>query len=293
MPPDLQAKTGQLLDQFIELVSAIATSKQVRRAVIRSLLGCNVAVILDDAHVSVAAEKSSGLPSTTNLDERGKRFTLQSLYEAAKWDLGYGDPFVFQIPLALLDKHPDERAFQLQAIAEAHVASEVNRVTRELNMVQVNPVFGPVSYAIDPRLTFVLMPFDEDLTQIYNTIVKPMVESDEFGLVCKRADDIKSNKAIIQDIWKAICEARLIIADMTRLNPNVMYELGIAHTVGKDTILIYQKEQQEMRFPFDLSYIRRIEYVNDATGGKRLETELKETIRSLLGTVIDTSLQAT
>lgn len=38
----------------------------------------------------------------------------------------------------------------------------------------------------------------------------------------------------------------------------------------------------EDKFPFDLSYIRRIEYDNTATGGKKLENDLKETIRSIL-----------
>ena len=41
-------------------------------------------------------------------------------------------------------------------------------------------------------------------------------------LVCRRADDYKTSGAIIQDIWKAICKARIIIANLTNLNPNVM-----------------------------------------------------------------------
>jgi len=124
------------------------------------------------------------------------------------------------------------------------------------------------------------MPFDEDLTRIYQSIIKPTVES--MGLVCRRADDYKTSRAIIQDIWKAICEARIIIADLTNLNPNVMYELGIAHTVGKETILIYQRKEKEIKFPFDLIHIRRIEYEDTALGGKKLENDLKETIKTIL-----------
>jgi predicted nucleotide-binding protein len=85
----------------------------------------------------------------------------------------------------------------------------------------------------------------------------------------------------MQDIFKAICEARIIIADMTRLNPNVMYELGMAHTLGKETILIYQKKRV-IKFPFDLAHIRRVEYENSATGGKKLENELREVLRNIL-----------
>ncbi len=154
-----------------------------------------------------------------------------------------------------------------------------------MNLIQISPIFGPASYVIDPRLVFVLMPFQDDLTAIYNTLVKPTVEDPKLGLVCRRADDIKSNRGIIQDIWKSICEARLVIADLSRLNPNVMYELGIAHTVGKETILIYQKGE-DLKFPFDLSHIRRIEYTNDALGGKRLVDELRATLESVLSPVV-------
>jgi hypothetical protein len=52
-----------------------------------------------------------------------------------------------------------------------------------------------------------------------------------------------------------------------------MYELGMAHTVGKETVLIYQKDRQIV-FPFDLMHIRRIEYVDNALGRKRLKCDL-------------------
>lgn len=129
------------------------------------------------------------------------------------------------------------------------------------------------------------MPFTESLTDIYQSFVKPTVELPDFGLVCRRADDIKSNRAIIQDIWKSICEARLIIADLTGLNANVMYELGIAHTLGKETVLIYQRGH-DIRFPFDLAHIRRIEYDNTAIGGRTLEQELRATLSGILSPTI-------
>jgi predicted nucleotide-binding protein len=60
-----------------------------------------------------------------------------------------------------------------------------------------------------------------------------------------------------------------------------MYELGMAHTLGKETVLIYQKGEAP-KFPFDLAHIRRIEYKNDAIGGKKLEDQLRETITNIL-----------
>jgi hypothetical protein len=146
-------------------------------------------------------------------------------------------------------------------------------------MSYINPIFGAAPDSINRRLAFVLMPFKDDLTRIYVSIVKPVVK--ENGLDCLRAADYKTARAIIQDIWYVICESRLVIADMTGLNPNVMYELGIAHAVGKNTIIIHQKKQ-DIQFPFELAHIRRIEYEDTAEGGKILERELNKTLRSVL-----------
>ena len=147
--------------------------------------------------------------------------------------------------------------------------------------IPIIPIFGPAAYSVNNQLAFVLMPFKPELTKVYESLIKPTVKDQ--GLICRRADDYKTNKAIIQDIWKAICEARVVIADLTGFNPNVMYELGIAHTVGKETILIYQSGSDEsQRFPFDLAHIRRIQYDNDAVGGSQLQRELAETLAGLL-----------
>jgi hypothetical protein len=64
-----------------------------------------------------------------------------------------------------------------------------------------------------------------------------------------------------------------------------MYELGVAHTLGKETILIYQRGA-EIKFPFDLAHIRRIEYENTALGGRTLEEELKATIEHVLAATV-------
>ena len=122
------------------------------------------------------------------------------------------------------------------------------------------------------------MPFDQELTDIYQTFVKPTVE--EQNLVCRRADDIRTNRAIMDNIWKSICEARLVIADLTMGNANVFYELGIAHTVGKETILISQRN--EHRRPFDVLHLRTIIYENTAVGGERLREELRQSLTDLL-----------
>ena len=274
-------KITALLDQFTDLVATEVQAANIRRAVVRSMLPCSLMLIVDSQHLWIAAQKQSGMPSTMGFAHPDNAFPADEIFQAAKWEIGFDEPFVIQFPLALLDAEPAARAPALLAVARSHVQAEIQRVHYQMNVIQINPIFGPASYAVDPRLTFVLMPFTAELTEIYQTFIKPTIESPAFGLVCRRADDIKSNRAIIQDVWKSLCEARLVIADMSGLNPNVMYELGVAHTLGKETILIYQRGE-EIKFPFDLSHIRRIEYDNNATGGKKLEQALRATIEHIL-----------
>lgn len=277
---DAEQKLNNMLDQFIEIVSAEVNKREIRQAMVRSILPCHIFIVFDEKYVWIGAQKEIGFPSTRARVLLTALFSMESFLEGLKYDIGFDDPFIIQFPRELLYQSNEERAAILTAIAQSHVEAEFQRVQRQMNIIQINPIFGAAEYSIDPRLAFVLMPFTDDLTEIYQTFVKPTVET--FDLVCRRADDIKSNKAIMQDIWKSICEARIIIADLSRLNPNVMYELGIAHTLGKETILIYQESETETKFPFDLSHIRQIRYKNDITGGKRLERELKETLNSVL-----------
>lgn len=281
LPDELMNSVNSLLDEFIEIVEQQAQSAQIRRAIVRAQLACNMFIVLDKNSLHVGAEKVSGMPSSTYIDQRTNIFSQQQIYEAARWEFGYDKPFVISFPAELIGQDKDGRKPVLSQIVTIYIDSEVRRVVKEMNLIQVNPIFGPAAYEIDSRLAFVLMPFIDELTEIYTTLIKPTVENNEFGLVCRRADDIKSNRVIMQDIWKSVCEARLIIADLTGLNPNVMYELGVAHTLGKETVLIYRKDEN-IKFPFDLAHIRRIEYENTPVGGTKLVAELKATIQAIV-----------
>ena len=102
---------------------------------------------------------------------------------------------------------------------------------------------------------FVLMPFSESLTEVYDFLIKGSLES--AGYIVKRADDIKSQRNILEDIINGIIKSDLIVADLTDSNPNVYYELGIAHSLRKNVILITQELEE---IPFDLRSYRVISY---------------------------------
>lgn len=102
---------------------------------------------------------------------------------------------------------------------------------------------------------FVIMPFKKEFDYIYKNQIRKVCEQN--NLTCMRGDDIYSSKPIMQDIWSLIFNCKIIIADCTNKNPNVMYELGIAHTLGKKVILITQDTND---IPFDLRHLRHLHY---------------------------------
>lgn len=102
---------------------------------------------------------------------------------------------------------------------------------------------------------FVLMPFQSEFDSIYEGLIKPSLE--EAGFNVKRADDIDNSREILIDIVVSILDADLVVADLTGANPNVYYELGIAHAVGAKVIILTQEIGS---LPFDLHGYRAIPY---------------------------------
>ena len=115
---------------------------------------------------------------------------------------------------------------------------------------------------------FVLMPFEEEFDSIYEDLIKQAFEEANFEVI--RADDIESQRSILSDIVQQIAQCDLIVADLTGSNPNVFYELGIAHGLERKAILMTQNRDE---IPFDLTPYRVLEY---STHFKRIEDAKKE-----------------
>jgi hypothetical protein len=114
---------------------------------------------------------------------------------------------------------------------------------------------GDTSTVATKPKAFVLIPFDEEFTDVWEQLLKPDLE--EAGFVAERADTRLDQQSILRDIVRGIAEADLVVADLTSLNPNVFYELGIAHGLEVPTILISQVVEE---VPFDLRSYRVEEY---------------------------------
>ena len=107
----------------------------------------------------------------------------------------------------------------------------------------------------DRSLAFVLMPFEEEFDPVYESFMKPSLEDGGFDV--DRADDIESQRNILRDVLEQIERSDLIVADLTSGNPNVFYELGLAHAFRKPVVLVTQSIEE---VPFDLRQYRLLEY---------------------------------
>jgi Restriction endonuclease len=97
-----------------------------------------------------------------------------------------------------------------------------------------------------PRI-FVLMPFAEAFVDVYVLGIRESAE--KLGYIVERADDIEHNGDILEVIYDRIRSADAVVADTTHCDPNVFYEIGYAHALGRPTILITRAGEI---LPFDL-----------------------------------------
>ena len=130
--------------------------------------------------------------------------------------------------------------------------------------------------AIEPTLVSAMMPFAASFTPVYETM---KTAAEAAGLHCRRADDIWENPSVMQDVVSLIDKSKIVIADCTGRNPNVFYEAGIAHALGREVILITQTSED---IPFDLRHLRYALYLNNGEGREALGVKLKSRFDSLV-----------
>ncbi len=129
---------------------------------------------------------------------------------------------------------------------------------------------------IEAELVSVMMPFSPAFDDVYKSIQKAATAA---SLRCRRADDIWEAPSIIKDVVSLIDRARIVICDCSDRNPNVFYETGIAHTLGREVVLLVQKEED---IPFDLRHLRYIPYRNNTRGRHKLAEDLGARLQAIV-----------
>lgn len=167
----------------------------------------------------------------------------------------------------------DVRIAEYNDITSPYLSGNIGLRTWNQNKV----IFERVSLKQEKPKSFVLMPFDKKYEDLYNNFIKKLLG--EVGFEVKRADEIFGTRPIIQDIVENIQKNRLVVAFVTEKNPNVFYEIGIAHTLNKDVIILTDDVN---KLPFDIRHLRCIQYDDSLAGSEKVRRDLKETVDQIL-----------
>lgn len=152
------------------------------------------------------------------------------------------------------------------------------------------PVATPADIAPSPVLSkeprvrefldtcFVMMPFGEWFDRYYQEIYVPALK--EAGFEPVRADELFTTGSVVEQIWEQIEKAKLLLADLSGKNPNVFYELGLAHAARKPVIFTAGALED---VPFDLRHLRVIIYdVREPEWASRLRKSVTDYLRNAM-----------
>jgi hypothetical protein len=127
-------------------------------------------------------------------------------------------------------------------------------------------------------ICFVMMPFGGWFDRYYQDIYVPAIK--EAGLEPVRADELFSTGSVMEQTWDQIEKARVLLADLTDKNPNVFYELGLAHAAKKPVVFTAARIDD---VPFDLRHLRVIVYeVREPEWASKLRKLITEYLRNTI-----------
>lgn len=210
--------------------------------------------------------------------------TITKIRLATDYQIEYAlDPDIPPIPNAVLESLAAELDFRMftrsfhefQTNHWAIKDVDLFKVLFKHGIGRIKPtVFKLTDEPVDPNLVAVMMPFEAKFNPVYAALQGAVTAA---GMKYQRADDIWVHDHVIQDVVSLIGKAKVVICDLTGRNSNVFYEMGIAHTLGRNVIMVTQSKGD---VPFDVGHIRYVPYLPNDQGlavltidvAKRLET---------------------
>ncbi len=127
-----------------------------------------------------------------------------------------------------------------------------------------------------PKLCFVIMPFSKERKEVFTYGIAPACKQAGFEAV--RVDQLKGHFNINRKIIEHLFRSDVVIAEITDQNPNVFYEMGVAHSLGNKTIMIAQSAKD---LPFDINNYRCLIYEQSVEGLQHLQAQIIESLQEL------------
>lgn len=275
---ELRKKLNSFLPVYRKALEEVVESKGRRKTDYRFLNPHDMAVILLPSKFILAL----GLNNKSMFLTGFYCFELQSdvdrsvISRILENSFNLKDCYYYEFDRKLLEEVNQE---EIELKAQEYEGLEYQLIRKGESLLNISPkVFKNMNIEVKENYCFVLMPFREDLKEIYDDCIRVAVTN--CGMSCERADDIFHNNSIMEVIWTKICSAEIVIADLTGKNPNVFYEVGIAHTLGKEVIMLTQDSED---VPFDLRHLKYIQYSITKRGQEKLIEDLSLTIKSIKG----------
>lgn len=191
-----------------------------------------------------------------------------------------------RIEMDLLRKNLESQVYNLTEKSEKnskqwedsiHMQLSANKSAPDKSEVKLNSFLrnaGLTEWDLDQeRMIFVLTPFHPKYEDEYD-VIKSVCE--ESGFKCIRGDEQNFSSDIFPHVLKNIVKARIVIANVSGRNPNVLYELGLAHALDKSTIIVSRLLDD---VPVDIKSKKIVTYKDDLSLENNLKTELLRNLK--------------
>ncbi len=123
-----------------------------------------------------------------------------------------------------------------------------------------------------------------NLDRVYSNLIAPAIDSYP-KLRSIRSDEIVGSDSIDKSMYQLLLSADIVIADISTLNANAMYELGVRHALRPYATIVMKMKDDHVPIPFDVGHLRLLEYrlsqINSKETHKQLSNLLENAIYNL------------